>query len=133
MKTILLVFCAILTLHSCVGRSNQKKIAVAEIPKEDTIHQTSIDTLRYDNEYVVDREYLNGIWTLNQSENAIFVIQDNKLTYVEDQDNPIEIALEGNILTMHDGLPTDIKILKADKDSLCFFINDEIIRLIRME
>ena len=78
---------------------------------------------------------LQGIWTENDEDNAIFFIKDSSLYYVENQNNPISIRFNNDTLYIEGEVPVLCKVIKLDGDSLCYIdnITNEVTRLKRKE
>jgi len=78
---------------------------------------------------------LQGIWTENDEDNAIFFIKDSFLYYVENQNNPISIRFNNDTLYIEGEVPVLCKVIKLNEDSLCYIdnITNEVTRLKRKE
>jgi hypothetical protein len=76
---------------------------------------------------------LQGIWGLDENENAIFFIKDDSLYYTEDQSNPVHIVLNGDAFVIMGDSPVNCKVLRLTNDSLWYIdeFNDTPTRLIK--
>lgn len=81
------------------------------------------------------QEDLQGVWSENIEGNALFFIKGDSLWYVENQETPIQIKMENDTLRVFAPLPFYCKILKLDRDSICYIdnITNEITRLIKIK
>lgn len=78
---------------------------------------------------------LQGIWTEDINENALFSIVGDSLEYVENQEIYYGIKLLGDTLLIEGDVPVKCSILKLSKDSLWYTdeFSDEITKLVKIE
>lgn len=115
---------SIVLLVACISCSNGSK-------KEDN----SISSTTSPKENPFQIKDLQGVWSEDQEENALFFIRGDSLWYVEDQEKTIKIEVSNDTLVVWGSPPFYCKIMKLDEDSLCYIdnITNEITRLVRIK
>lgn len=96
-------------------------------------NETKIESIKKQDSYHIDS--LQGIWAVDENENALFFIEGDSLFYIEHLDKPIQIELNGDTLIILGDAQASCKILKLTSDSLWYVDNftDSVTKLYRRE
>lgn len=81
---------------------------------------------------VFNKSLLNGAWSLEKGENALFFIENDSIYYVDHQDKGYHIELNNNIFKIYyDEYTFKGKVFKLTKDSLIYQGDGKLIKLCR--
>lgn len=138
MKFVIVLSIACLISFSCrMGKSGkeQKELVVLEHLNH-RINKDIISLEQKDGnkekDSIMSKQYLiQGIWAENKNENAIFYIENDSLTYMENLGNTLYYRLMGDTLFIHGDMLVKYFIVKLNNDSLWLKTDfyDEITKL----
>lgn len=116
-KIFIAVILLVLICVACINNSNKDTNAV-----ESSMNSSRSDSLSIEEPLVIDEGVLklNGVWAENEEENALFMIKNKSLYYIEDQGTALPIEISGDTLTIRGELTIYCNILKVTKDSLWY-------------
>ena len=127
MQNLILVITLILLLVCCKNRSQNETV-----PDTTNYGKTDIEVKRSISPLISD---LQGVWAEREDENALFFIDKDSLTYVENPSQSFFIELKNDTLVIWTDLKVNCKILKLTKDSLWYIdeFSSETTKLYRRE
>ena len=78
---------------------------------------------------------MQGVWSENLNENALFYIEGDSIYYLDSQDKPLLLTIKGSFFSItFNGYLSKNKIIKLTNDSLIYKTQEnDFIRLIRVK